>query len=362
MIATILRAEWRRAAVAALAVMVLMPSVVQADWVEDVKSWFADKPETTADDDNDADEAASDIGPMQVQLDTFALELANIETTELVETSYAPEIHARAQVLDAQPLLMLRSRYNQALAARNVARVNTQSAARELERLRQLTERSGSVATKEVNRAEAQWQEARARQEGTELKIENIRNEAAQNWGEVIAEWVLDKDSDEFQRLLTRRDSLLLVTLPGGQQLPAPVYVIHVAANGKRDQARKAYYVSPAHISDQGLASETYYFKLETARLRSGMRLDAWVPQDTVPETGVMVPQSAIVWYAGQPWTFKVKAPGHFQRVSLEDGLDAPQGIFMTEDLTAGDQIATQGGQVLLSEEFSAQIPEEDDD
>lgn len=361
MIATILRAQRWRASLAILLTLALAPSVSTANWLDDVKSWFVDEPETAAVRE-DEDDDQGQLGPMQVRLDTFALELANIETTALVESSYAPEIHARAKVLDPQPLLMLRSRYNQALAAREVAAVNTQSSARELERLRQLAERSGTIATKEVNRAEAQWREARARQQGTELKIENIRNEIIQDWGDVIAEWVLDKDSEEFQRLLTRRDSLLLVTLPGGQQLPAPVYVIHVAASGQRDKARKAYYISPAHVSDQGLASETYYFKLETARLRSGMRLDAWVPQDTVPETGVMIPDDAIVWYAGQPWTYSVEGDGYFQRRSLQSAQDAPQGMFLTEGLQPGDEIVMRGGQILLSEEFSAQIPDEDDD
>lgn len=361
MMAMISRVEWWRATLAVLVVFALMPSASKADWLDDVKSWFADEPETSEADD-DGDEESAETGSMQVRLDAFALELANIKTTELVESSYAPEIHARAQVLDAQPLLMLRSRYNEALATNNVAEVNAQSAARELERLRMLSERSGSVATKNVNQAEALWQEANARLQGTELQIDNIRNQAVQNWGEVIAGWVLDKDANQFQRLLTRRDSLLLVTMPGGQSLPAPVNVIRVAASGNRDQARKAYFVSPAHISDQGLASETYYFKLETARLRSGMRLDAWIPQDIVPIAGVMIPDEAIVWYAGQPWTYSVEGPGHFQRRSLEEAQDAPQGMFVTEGLQPGDEIVMRGGQILLSEEFSSQIPDEDDD
>lgn len=361
MVATILRAMRWRKPLAFLLLFTLMPSASHADWLAEVKSWFSDDAETAQTGD-DEDEDESIAGPMQVQLETFALSLANIETTELVKSSYAPEIHARAKVLDAQPLLMLRSRYNEALAARKVAEVNTQSAARELERLRMLSERSGSVATKNVNQAEAIWQEARARLEGAELQIENIRNQATQDWGTVIAGWILDKSANQFQRLLNRRDSLLLVTMPGGQRLPAPVNVIRVAASGNRDQARKAYFVSPAHISDQGLASETYYFKLETARLRSGMRLDAWIPQDTVPETGVMIPDQAIVWYAGQPWTYSVEGPGLFHRRSLDAAQNAPQGMFVTEGLQPGDEIVMRGGQILLSEEFSAQIPDEDDD
>jgi hypothetical protein len=51
-----------------------------------------------------------------------------------------------------------------------------------------------------------------------------------------------------------------------------------------------------------------------------------------------------------------------FIRRKIENYAVTPDGYFVENDLKPGEYIVTTGGQLLLSEEFRVQIPDEDDD
>lgn len=363
---------WLSVLIVLAATFFIVPAVSGASWIDMVSEWLdeyheaVEKAQEDDDDDDDDDEAALPIGDRMVVLDDETNEYAGIETLRLEQNSYFPEKKAQARVVDVRALLELRSQYQQALAALNVAKVAERSTAQELARLKKLSKGTGSVATKNVNYAEADWREARAKLQGFEFQLQDVKAKTKQTWGETIAAWVLDNNSTQLNRFLTHKDSLLLVSLTVDQFLPEDITIIQLARDGNRQHARKAYIVAPAMNPTISAATpiqgETYYFKTATGKLRAGMRVDVWVPETNEPIKGLFIPEHAVVWYAGQAWTYIEVDEGKYQRHSLKDSLKVEGGLFVQQGLKSGDNVVLTGSQMLLSEEFKWQIQDEDDD
>lgn len=301
--------------------VVLGPLLTDVKWHQPLQQWLISQ-QADADHDDDDDDAESVI-PMTVSLDETAQQLAGIETITLEKISFYPENRARATVVSIQPMLRQHAELRQLQAAVNVAKVREQSSLGELNRLQNLAKATGSVANKEVLAAQAAWQETKASLNQAQVQLNNFERIIRQQWDATMAAWIFEPEDVAFKRLIARTDSLLLVTLPVGEPLQADVNMIRVAPEGDRSQARRADYVAPAISVDSSLQGETYYFRIDTGRLRAGMRLDAWVPESQTPIYGVMIPDNAIVWYAGQPWAYKQIGTGSYQRVSLKHTLPA---------------------------------------
>jgi len=356
---------WATLVVVMVAVIFFTPVASKQAVLDTIDSWveqYSDAVESAQSDDDD-DESLVDLdssaGELIVRLEEEARDYAGVVVMPLEESTYFAEIKAQAKVVNLQPILQLRSRYNQAVSELEVAKVVERAAREELNRLKQLSQ---GVAAKKINYAQSQWQQQNAQLKGLRFQVEDIKNEARQQWGEIIAGWVMKDKSKSINRLLSRQDSLLLVTLPVSHSLAGDVSFIHISRKGSRKNARKAYYISPAWMTDQMIQGETYFFKTATGKLRTGMRINAWLPEGNEPLSGIRVPDQAIVWYGGQPWAYVQLDEGVYQRRSLKSGLVSPDSLFFTEGFFVGEQLVVSGAQMLLSEEFRWQIQDEDDD
>lgn len=361
----------RRKLGSGLLVIILIAIVVAlsstSGWLGFVDDWFEQYSEAVEaakedDDDDDNDDESESVDSMMVRVNDEIGEYAGVETSTLAMTAYFSEVKAQAKVVDIRPMLALRARHNQALAALNVAKVVERSAAQELTRLKSLAKGTSSVAAKKVNYAQATYNEANAKSRSLNVELQAVRDETLQSFGTEIATWVLDKESKQWQRLLSHQDSLLLVTLPVDNSLSAEVSVIRIARDSLGKQARKAYFVSPAFINEGGIQGETYFFKTANVKLRVGMQINAWLPQGNEPLNGVFIPNQAVVWNAGQAWVYIKLEEDLYQRRSLLAGQSTAGGIFISDEFSAGDDLVISGAQMLLSEEFRWQILDEDDD
>lgn len=360
---------WLVLLVAIIVIGFTLPAVTKLSWSEFIGSLVSDYNEAAEraasygeEDEDEEDGDDSMLQPMTVTLHDDAIDHAGVETIPVTKKLFFSELMAYATVVDTRDLLRWRSRINQLQSTVRVAQVGERAAKQELERLRKLSKNTGSVAGKNVNYAEASWQEARANLQAASFQLDDAKIELFQGWGNPIANWVLDNPSKEFDRLVSREDTLILVTLPVDASLSADVSMIRVSREGDRDAARKAYFVSPAYLATQQIQGETYYFRISTGKLRLGMRLDAWIPQNDAPKTGFHIPEQAIVWYAGQPWTYTQQNEATFKRRALADGDIVVGGIFIESGFEAGEKLVVSGSQMLLAEEFRWQIHDEDDD
>ncbi len=335
--------------------------------LETLVTRFRDGKRPAEEEDDDGEKGQSEHrvlyqGRPALRLDDALQEISGIEVSPLGLLELSPELEADAQVIEIVPLLSLRTRYFTTAAEAEVFAVEIHRWQQEVSRLRQLRKEGGNVALRRLQQAESELRSNRVRHAAARHRLRGLRDEAVQVWGETITEWALAEDSALFRRLITREDRLLLLFLRPGVKLPDAAGTIFIGQKGGRLHARKAFRVSPAPRTDPRLQGESWYFRTPGESLRTGMRLHAWVPTGEAPVEGVWVPEEAVVWYGGRPWIFLRLEEDLFVRHSLAGARDLGDGWFVAGGLEPGQEVVTSGAQLLLSEEFNWQIPDEDEE
>jgi hypothetical protein len=73
------------------------------------------------------------------------------------------------------------------------------------------------------------------------------------------------------------------------------------------------------------------------------------------PQSGVVVPRTAVIRHLGADWVY-VRAPsGGFERRMLTNPSIEADGLFVAQGLSAGDEVAVKGAAALFSAEMTAQ-------
>jgi hypothetical protein len=315
-----------------------------------------------ADDDDDGFTRLTLIdGVLALELPAEVQRQSGIVTAVLEPAEFTAERTATGHVLDVQPLVDLRARRQAAQSELMVAEAALARSREAFQRLSQLHQEGGNIAARQLEEARAQLRADEARVAGARQQLDSLRSEALLVWGKELVSTALSGESEIFQRLIDRQEVLVLIGLRAGETLPPGAEMIYIAAVPDRAQAQAARLVAPAPRTDAALQGETYYFRTAAERLRTGMRVTAWIPEGGAPEQGVLVPAEAVVWHAGKPWVYVQRDDAHFFRVSLIDPKDLGSGWFVHDSLAAGDRVVLSGGQMLLSEEFRWQIPDEDE-
>jgi hypothetical protein len=218
------------------------------------------------------------------------------------------------------------------------------------------------IATRDLLQAESQLAADRAHEEAARRRVREVREEALQIWGGELFRQAVEKDSRRFDGLIDRKQILALIALPANQSLPQDAKIVRITPTGDRQQAQEARLVSPAPRTDETTQGETWFFTAETERLRTGMRLDVWIPQAGAATPGVALPLSAIVWHNGKPWVYLKTGEQWFTRRPISEHREYGNAWFVSEGFTAAEEVVVTGGQLLLSEELRRLIPEDGDD
>ena len=286
---------------------------------------------------------------------------SGLKTLTLEPHRYRPELIAYGNVVSLQPLLDLRNRYLAALSGHESAKSRLTLAQQSIDRTR-LLHRGGVVSGRSLQEQQSQWQSQQALTKGSRIQIETVRNEAILNWGRPIAELFLDTNTDTLLPYLSGQKNLLHISLPPNNKPVDTLDEIRVSRYGDRNRAEPARFISPAPQTDPMTQGESYFFETEHGGIRTGMRVAAFIPLRENAEVGVLIPASSVIRHLGQIFVYVKTAPEHFQRRNIAGLIDAHAGYFVTDGLHAGQEIVVKGAQILLSEEFKSQIPDDEDD
>lgn len=321
---------------------------------------------------DDADEISDNAGAEKihivdgykaVQLDNEIVSTAGIQFEHLSAMVFTPEFSAYAEVLDISPLVMLKTEHVNLLAEKDILKIDLKHLDRTLQRAEGL-HRIKSLATGELekNRADRDVKVAELRAMNT--RLESLTYRINSSWGQLIGDLVLDqKKQADFDSLASHQTLLILVSLLKNQTLGSPEQQVFVSSTSRRNAAQSARYIDRANQSSNPLYGESYIYSLESPKLRPGMRLFAWIKDSGEDKTGLFLPETAVIWYANEPWIYVTHSDNVFVRkplgnaIKLEDGWLLNKGQFDNDVL-----VVTRGGQSLLSEEFKWAIPDEDDD
>lgn len=317
------------------------------------------------DEDNDDEESPSRVqiidGIASIHLTIDEQSQSGLISKQLTTTHHLPEQRSYGKVINIQGLVKLRSDYQAMLSKQAITKSTFETARQNYQRLKQL-HKEAIIPAHKLQLAQSAWQSAQIKVNANKMQLQNIHTTAEQSWGSTLTQWALDQHSPNFQQLLKQQQMLIMISLKANQSLLEDTSFIFIARDNDRQKAHKAYLISAAPYTGTSLQGETYFFRCSHERLRIGMQIHAWMPQTGQSLTGVTIPESAIVWHAGKPWVYLQTDSEHFTRQALPNHRSQNNGGFVSSTVFRDHPVVTTGGQMLLSEEFRWQIPEEDDD
>lgn len=276
---------------------------------------------------------------------------SRIEVAPLAPTTVTPQIAAYGSVIDLQPLFDLRNRLVAARADRESARAQANASRAQYERTRALFEDDRNVSQKSLQDAGAAMVTDHTKLQAAEAAATALNTALHQQFGSAVARAASAPDSPLLQRLANGQAVLLRVTLPAGVTAPSD---ISIDVPGESPlPARK---VSASPQADPAVQGRPYFYVASHA-LPVGTRVTAHVAQTGSPTSGLLVPESAIVWFGGERWVYVRTAPNRFTRRYLASPLTTDRGVIVTGGLRPDDQVVGQGAQLLLSEELRPQGP-----
>lgn len=293
-------------------------------------------------------------GLAALELNQATQNQAGIKTGVLALQHYLPTISASATVMDLQALIDLRTRLSRVHGQYQVAQASAAASQQEFERLRTLYRNGQNTSLKTLQAAEASWKADQARMDAAHAASRDIRHQAQQQWGKILSDWAFKNTPSPLTGLLDRQRILLRVSLPADEALARPPAHIQITGFGESEN-QVADLISASPQSDPRIQGQTYFYQTAAGSLASGMRLKAWVALSGVPTQGVIIPSSAVVWYAGQPWVYVRLDPEHFVRRAISAPQSVPGGWFVSQGFQPGERVVVSGAQLLLSEEFKPQ-------
>jgi hypothetical protein len=265
-------------------------------------------------------------------------------------------------VLSLQPLYDLRGRYLAAAAELRGLRATAANSEAEYQRLVKLYEDDRNVAERMVLAADAQWKSERAKLQAAEQSLVSLQDAIRASWGPVIAQWIADGHSAQFDALASQRTALVQIALPPDLKVSAVRAPLSVAPVWARSAARPARFISASPQTDPTLPGATYFYAVDGQGLRAGMRVTGQLKLGGNARDGVVLPEAAVIWHGGRAWAYEKQDATTFVRRPVSTGQELDGGWFNADGIAPGNEVVVSGAQLLLSEELKFQIRNENED
>jgi multidrug efflux pump subunit AcrA (membrane-fusion protein) len=279
-----------------------------------------------------------------VVIDAQQQAASGIQAQALAAAQFQPHTSAYASVLNSGALFQLRGQLQTTQAQVAAARAQANAAQREYQRLALLNRQDQTVSNKATEAAFASQQTARAQLVAAQASAAAARDSARAQWGAVLSGWAAQAQAPQFDALGNGTQALLLVAVDGRSAPP----LIHLQTGGT------ARLLSAAPQADPLIQRATYFYLAAGSGLRSGMRVEAELPAGAV-QSGVMIPNRAVVWYANQPWVYVQRSATQFVRRPLTDATPTADGWFVTGQVR--ERVVVQGAALLLSQALQPATP-----
>lgn len=299
--------------------------------------------------------AQNTLGPPTLTIEPQLQQQAGIEVRLAQAAPYQPRIEAYGSVLGLQALTGIANTLASANAQRAIAAAKVAASRAALRRARFLFKDDENFSRAQLQAAAAAFQTDEASLRAAQVQAQNAAAEADQAWGPVL-ERSLASGTPLAESLLQHRQVLIQVTLPLGVSVmhPSPTAAIQSAGN----KAVRAQLVSAAVSTDPHIQGASYFFTASAASgLLPGMNVIAHLPAGKA-EQGVAVPASAVVWLNGDAWVYLRTGRNTFTRRGISTAQPQPDGgyVLAPQSLPVHSLLVVSGAQLLLSQEFSAEI------
>lgn len=316
---------------------------------------------TLANEEDEAETVQVVDGQVVIQLDEELQQISGLETRQLKQTEFQTEFIAYGKAISVSPLTAILNQYLSASAKQAGAKARLSQTEKAISRLRNL-HKNEIISTRKLQAQQSQYQTDKAIYEEMSSRSKLIVNNSKLQWGEVLTHWATGRHSPQFEQLLEGSVTLLVITMPSGNEPLSQINNIFISPTGNRKKAVKASFVSLLPTVDKFSQGLQYIFITDSPDIKAGMNYTAWLPQKNSKLTGIIIPESSLLWHLGQSFIFIKIDDDHFVRRNISDPIKVPNGYFIAEQLSENEQVTVKGSQMLLSHEFRSQIPAEDDD
>jgi hypothetical protein len=342
----------------ALVLLILAAIAGGAAWTYFSKHAFADS-------DDDQDKQSKGTSHISVEGGKTVLNFnqadqrANGITVVTVNSSQKRlAVQGTGTILQVQPFLDLKTSFNTAQMDLAKAHAVAQASQAEYSRLVKLNQDGVNASAKSVEAAKAAAESDAASLRNAEQSIVLLKDSVRLRWNGDIARW-LEQDSPQFKSVLSGREFLLQVAPAGTPTWTKPPAEIMV---GLPDGSRAAAHLwSTLPQVDPRLQTPNFLYGIAPhPGILPGSNLSVFLPSGPAQQ-GIVVPNSAVVWWQGRAWCYIEQSPGKFIRQEVNTSNPVANGWFVNAGIPAGTQVATAGAQTLLSTEFQPQIQMDED-
>lgn len=291
----------------------------------------------------------TDHGQTVLRIDAATLARSGIVTAPLVASDAAPTTPVFASVVDTARLTDLANAWAVGNAQVGAARARAAASKAGLERTRLLYADAQNASLAQLQSARATYTADLASAEAAEAQAATTIASARQEFGSALT-----PGSALVASIVARRAMLLQVALPPDAGAPPPTIAI-VGDGGIRASARLVGAAARADPRVPGRGA--YYVVTGSSGLVPGMNVTALLPS----AGGATVPAGAVVNWQGKAWIYRRRQDGAFVRTVIATDLHDAAGNYIVRNPVAGSVVASQGAQLLLSEELRSQAPIESD-
>jgi hypothetical protein len=288
-----------------------------------------------------------------IRVERAAQERSGIETRRLPAAQHLDQVRAYGMVLDAARLTELSNSYVNAEAQLRTAQAKVAFSKAAFERSQKLFESDRSISQAQLQSAEAAFRTDEAAVGAALSQVRTLAATARQEWGPVLGQSLVER-SATVVRLIERQDFLVQVTLPPGVPAPKSVTSAAIAVPGSRRAA--VTLVSPATRTDARIQGVSFFYLAPAdSGVLPGMNVLAFLASGS-GVAGIAIPAEALVWWQDRPWVYRRTEPETFVRTRIATDQPTPDGGYIDPSLGTEADIVIRGAQLLLSEEFRAQI------
>ena len=293
-----------------------------------------------------------DAGEPAVAIDSATQAKSGIRVAALKVNATPLEQQAYATVLLVQDLSDARNTYVSMKAQLEKTQASLNVARKDYQRLNELHNDDRNVSDKVFQAGAATLKTEEANVYAAQTAVQSAANTVAQRYGDVITAWLVN-DMPTLKRVLQRQDVLIQVTYPvNASHITAPKTIR--IQNGENVFVT-ANLVARSPRIDPRIQGISYFYIAPAQMLVPGMNVLAFLPTKNEAQ-GVVVPQSAVVWWQGKAWIYVQKNGDRFARREIPTDQVIENGFVVRSGLTPNDRVVVDGAQLLLSEEFRSQI------
>jgi hypothetical protein len=347
---------WRRVALAILLVLVFAGGLGSI--------FHAFVGQTKADDEDDAESVANPPTRVTIKngvtiltLSAADIQNAGIECARLNPAPANNAVVGFATILDPIALADLNGQYIDAEAQVKSANAKLAISQAAFERAKVLYNDQQNISAAQLQSAQSGFESDTATLATAHAHLSAVTAAVRQNWGSVLAAALADH-APLIGALIERHQYLAKVTLPPGV-IPSAAPETAVAALNSSTKIQLTY-VSFATATNPKLQGIGYFYTAPAQDgVLPGLNLEVSLAVKST-EHGWVVPNSAVVWLEGQAWVYVRSDTRTFIRREISPDRPAGDDGYIVTDLPPNAEVAVRGAQMLLSEEFRAQVPVED--